>query len=76
MLYVKDEAFICLLQKLDELETRLVSLNSHDENSVRSAIEDFSLEVQLDEDSVLKRLWMELDEEFPFHTEYLMYLRS
>lgn len=42
-------------EKLGELEKRLISLNSHDENSVRSAIEEFSSDVQLDEDSVLKR---------------------
>lgn len=50
-----DGSFICVLQNLGELEKRLISLNSHDENSVRSAIEEFSSEVQLDEDSVLKR---------------------
>ena len=44
------------MQKLGELEKRLISLNSYDENSVRSAIEEFSSEFQLDECSVLKRL--------------------
>ncbi|KAG6607980.1 3-hydroxyisobutyryl-CoA hydrolase-like protein 5, partial [Cucurbita argyrosperma subsp. sororia] len=43
------------LEKLGELEKRLISLNSYDENSVRSAIEEFSSEFQLDECSVLKR---------------------
>ncbi|XP_022981106.1 3-hydroxyisobutyryl-CoA hydrolase-like protein 5 [Cucurbita maxima] len=43
------------LEKLGELEKRLISLNSYDENSVRSAIEEFSSEIQLDECSVLKR---------------------
>lgn len=56
MHHVNDGFCIFELQKLGELEKRLISLNSHDENSVRSAIEEFSSDVQLDEDSVLKRL--------------------
>ncbi|KAG7037494.1 3-hydroxyisobutyryl-CoA hydrolase-like protein 5 [Cucurbita argyrosperma subsp. argyrosperma] len=43
------------LEKLGELEKRLISLNSYDENSIRSAIQEFSSEFQLDECSVLKR---------------------
>ncbi|XP_022142314.1 3-hydroxyisobutyryl-CoA hydrolase-like protein 5 [Momordica charantia] len=42
-------------EQLGELEKRLISLNSYDENSIRSAIEEFSSEVELDGDSVLKR---------------------
>lgn len=42
-------------QKLPELEKRLISLNSGDKNAVKSAIEEFSVEVQLDEDSVLNK---------------------
>ncbi|KAF3445003.1 hypothetical protein FNV43_RR14696 [Rhamnella rubrinervis] len=42
-------------EKLPELEKRLISLNSGNENAVRSVIEEFSVEVQPDEDSVLKR---------------------
>lgn len=56
MHYVKDGSFIYVLQQLGELEKRLISLNSYDENSIRSAIEEFSSEVELDGDSVLKRL--------------------
>ena len=42
-------------QKLPELEKRLISLNSGDKNAVKSAIEEFSVEVQLDADSVLNK---------------------
>lgn len=42
-------------EKLPELEKRLISLNSGDKNAVKSAIEEFSVEVQLDEDSVLNK---------------------
>ncbi|KAF3951107.1 hypothetical protein ACB098_06G227100 [Castanea mollissima] len=44
-----------LSEKLPELEKRLISLNSGDKNAVKSAIEEFSVEVQLDEDSVLNK---------------------
>ncbi|KAB5568416.1 hypothetical protein DKX38_002209 [Salix brachista] len=44
------------LEKLPELEKRLISLNSGDENAVRSVIEEFSVDVQLDEGSVLNKL--------------------
>ncbi|KAF3443566.1 hypothetical protein FNV43_RR13253 [Rhamnella rubrinervis] len=43
-------------EKLPELEKRLISLNSGNENAVRSVIEEFSVEVQPDEDSVLKEV--------------------
>ncbi|KAH8515564.1 hypothetical protein H0E87_004142 [Populus deltoides] len=43
-------------EKLPELEKRLISLNSGDENAVKSVIEEFSVDIQLDEDSVLNKL--------------------
>ncbi|KAK5784347.1 3-hydroxyisobutyryl-CoA hydrolase-like protein 5 [Gossypium arboreum] len=43
------------LEKLPELEKRLISLNVGDENSVKATIEEFSLHVQLDEDSILNK---------------------
>ncbi|CAL5202003.1 unnamed protein product [Lathyrus oleraceus] len=42
-------------EKIVELEKRLVSLNSGDENAVRSVIEEFSSEVKLNEDSILNK---------------------
>lgn len=42
-------------EKLPELEKRLISLNSGNKNAVKSAIEEFSVEVQPDEDSVLNK---------------------
>ncbi|KAE9456026.1 hypothetical protein C3L33_12068, partial [Rhododendron williamsianum] len=42
-------------QKLLELEKKLISLNSGDVNAVKSVIEEFSVEVQIDEESVLKK---------------------
>ncbi|KAA8526196.1 hypothetical protein F0562_008065 [Nyssa sinensis] len=42
-------------EKLPELEKRLISLNSGDENAVKSAIEEFSINVQIDEESVLNK---------------------
>ncbi|KAG6658126.1 hypothetical protein I3843_04G128000 [Carya illinoinensis] len=44
-----------LSEKLPELEKRLISLNSGDKNAVKSAIEEFSVDVQLDENSVLNK---------------------
>ncbi|CAH9143204.1 unnamed protein product [Cuscuta epithymum] len=41
--------------KLPELEKRLLNLNSGNENAIRSAIEEFSTSVQLDEGSVLNK---------------------
>ncbi|MED6157328.1 hypothetical protein PIB30_022148 [Stylosanthes scabra] len=43
-------------EKIVELEKRLISLNSSDENAVRSVIEEFSSEVKPDEDSILNKL--------------------
>ncbi|KAJ7965065.1 3-hydroxyisobutyryl-CoA hydrolase-like protein [Quillaja saponaria] len=43
-------------EKISELEKRLISLNSGDESAVKSAIEEFSAEVKLDEGSVLNKL--------------------
>lgn len=40
---------------MPELEKRLISLNSGDENAVKSAIEEFSVDVQLEEESVLNK---------------------
>lgn len=42
-------------EKMPELEKRLISLNAGDENIVKSAIEEFSLDIQIDEDSVLNK---------------------
>lgn len=42
-------------EKIVELEKRLMSLNSGDENAVRSVIEEFSSEVKLDEESILNK---------------------
>ncbi|CAN4075486.1 unnamed protein product [Withania somnifera] len=43
------------LEKLPELEKHLLSLNTDDEAVVRSAINEFSRDVQIDEESVLKK---------------------
>lgn len=42
-------------EKLAELEKRLIGLNSGDEKAVKSVIEEFSLDVQPDEDSILNK---------------------
>ncbi|KAK3183390.1 hypothetical protein Dsin_030676 [Dipteronia sinensis] len=42
-------------EKLPEVEKRLISLNTGDENTVKSAIEEFSEEVQIDGESVLNK---------------------
>ncbi|GAV88114.1 ECH_C domain-containing protein [Cephalotus follicularis] len=42
-------------EKMPELEKRLISLNSGDVKAVKSVIEEFSVEVQLDEESVLNK---------------------
>ncbi|XAR52806.1 3-hydroxyisobutyryl-CoA hydrolase [Bertholletia excelsa] len=42
-------------EKLPELEKRLISLNSGDENAIKAAIEEFSVDVHIDEDSVLNK---------------------
>ncbi|CAH9107504.1 unnamed protein product [Cuscuta europaea] len=41
--------------KLSELEKRLLNLNSGNENAIRSVIEELSISVQLDEESVLNK---------------------
>ncbi|PRQ52118.1 putative 3-hydroxyisobutyryl-CoA hydrolase [Rosa chinensis] len=43
------------LEKLSDLEKRLISLNSGDANAVKAAIEEFSVKVQPDEESVLNK---------------------
>ena len=40
---------------MSELEKRLMCFNSGDCNAVKSAIEEFSLDVKLDEESVLNK---------------------
>ncbi|KAF8413588.1 hypothetical protein HHK36_001579 [Tetracentron sinense] len=42
-------------EKLPELEEHLVSLNSGDEHEVKSMIEEFSLNVQIDNESILHK---------------------
>lgn len=42
-------------EKLPELEKRLISLNSGYRNAVKSVIEEFSLDVQIDEESALNK---------------------
>ncbi|KAL3508948.1 hypothetical protein ACH5RR_028349 [Cinchona calisaya] len=42
-------------EKLPELEKRLVSLNTGAEAAVKSTIEEFSIDVQIDEESVLNK---------------------
>lgn len=42
-------------EKLLDLEKKLISLNSGDVNAVKSVIEEFSVEVQIDEESVLNK---------------------
>ncbi|XP_042520603.1 3-hydroxyisobutyryl-CoA hydrolase-like protein 5 [Macadamia integrifolia] len=42
-------------EKLPDLEKCLISLNSGDKNSVKSVIEEFSVDVQPDEDSILNK---------------------
>jgi len=46
---------LCSHKKLEELEKRLVDLNTGDKNIVRATIEDFSLQVQPGEKSILKK---------------------
>ncbi|XP_076898021.1 3-hydroxyisobutyryl-CoA hydrolase-like protein 5 [Bidens hawaiensis] len=43
------------LDKLSALENQLVSLNSGDESAVKAAIEEFSLDVQISQESVLNK---------------------
>lgn len=46
---------IFYLQKLPELEKRLMSLMTGAENVVKSVIQEFSVDVRIDEDSVLNK---------------------
>ncbi|CAL0324718.1 unnamed protein product [Lupinus luteus] len=50
-------------EKIAELEERLISLNSGDENAVRSVIKEFSSEIKLNEESILNKLSI-IDESF------------
>ncbi|KAL8512435.1 hypothetical protein ACS0TY_018781 [Phlomoides rotata] len=43
------------LEKLLELQNRLISLNSGEEHAVKSVIEEFSVDVQIDEESILNK---------------------
>ncbi|KAL6845562.1 hypothetical protein ACP4OV_025057 [Aristida adscensionis] len=43
-------------EKLEELEKRLLNMNTGDESAVRAVIEEFSTDVQPDEESVLNKL--------------------
>ncbi|XP_068345377.1 3-hydroxyisobutyryl-CoA hydrolase-like protein 5 [Pyrus communis] len=43
------------LEKISDLEKRLISLNSGNENAVKAAIEEFSVAVKPDEESVLNK---------------------
>ncbi|XP_055802143.1 3-hydroxyisobutyryl-CoA hydrolase-like protein 5 [Solanum dulcamara] len=43
------------LEKLPELEKHLLSLNTGEEAAIRSAIKEFSTDVQIDEESILKK---------------------
>ncbi|GAB2233641.1 hypothetical protein Droror1_Dr00002868 [Drosera rotundifolia] len=42
-------------EKLPKVEKRLISLNKGDEDAVKSVIEDFSSDVQVDEESILNK---------------------
>lgn len=42
-------------QKLADLEKRLVTLNSGDEKAVKTTIEEFAMNVQIDQESVLNK---------------------
>ena len=46
---------LSVCQKLAELEKKLITLNSGDENAVKSVIEEYCIEVQIDEGSVLNK---------------------
>jgi 3-hydroxyisobutyryl-CoA hydrolase len=45
-------------QKLEELEKRLLNLDTSDESTVRAAIEELSTDVQSDEQSILNKYRM------------------
>lgn len=46
------------MQKLEELEKRLLDLDTGAESAVRAVIEEFSTDVQTDEDSILNKYWI------------------
>uniref|UniRef100_A0A453FIK0 3-hydroxyisobutyryl-CoA hydrolase n=1 Tax=Aegilops tauschii subsp. strangulata TaxID=200361 RepID=A0A453FIK0_AEGTS len=43
-------------EKLEDLEKQLLNLNTGDESAVRAVIEEFSTDVQLDQESILNKL--------------------
>lgn len=45
-----------LSEKLEELERQLLNLNTGDESAVRAVIEEFSTDVQIDQESILNKL--------------------
>ncbi|KAL8126869.1 hypothetical protein AgCh_013968 [Apium graveolens] len=54
-------------EKMNELEQHLLSINSGDKNMVQAVIEDFSVNVQLDADSILNKQSI-IDECFSKHS--------
>ena len=63
-------------QKLEELEKCLLNLDSGDESAVRAVIEEFSTDVQPDEDSVLNKYWCLMKIELVTRINYLFYVRQ
>lgn len=55
LLWLCCSTLLCCKQKLPELEKRLISLNSGNKEAVKLTIEEFSVEIQLDEASVLNK---------------------
>jgi 3-hydroxyisobutyryl-CoA hydrolase len=45
-----------LSEKLEELERRLLNVNTGDESAIRAVIEEFSTDVQIDQESILNKL--------------------
>lgn len=45
-----------LSEKLEELERHLLNLNTGDESAIRAVIEEFSMDVQIDQESILNKL--------------------
>jgi 3-hydroxyisobutyryl-CoA hydrolase len=52
------KALVIFMQKLEELEKRLLDLDTGAESAVRAVIEEFSTDVQTDEDSILNKYWI------------------
>jgi 3-hydroxyisobutyryl-CoA hydrolase len=50
-------------QKLEELERRLLNVNTGDESAIRAVIEEFSTDVQIDQESILNKLRMIISSE-------------